>query len=447
MGTTPGVRAVASGTGTYRLLEPRQKYTNAFCSEDEIRIADHLRSFVDRELMPYRHDLEGGWHRDEALARATVHRLYAKLVDFGVTRTNLPVKYGGLGYSPIVRQMINEELSRADMGLGTLVGKIPWIVSILLAAGREDLLDMLAPRIGGSECWTACVCMTEPSGGVNVEDPQQGFRTVRVEAREDGEDWILNGHKQWPGPSGKPSRFVSEHMHGHLGYFTVATTVPGRHREDVGIFYVPGDHPGLAFSEPYKKMGLCWADSNSDIWYRDVRVPRAHRIDTRPGQAAEIIYGFMIGLGRLSGAARLVGLAEAVLEIVLESTRHRSIAGVPMRERSLFAGILGEIFRAIEIARQYYLSITWQVMHGDVYGKPWSPPMMAKFSAAHSCAGDAAELAVNKGMELMGAAGYAYESHLEKYMRDYKILKMAPGGAQRDLLEIAQGLYGPFEWT
>jgi len=50
-------------------------------------------------------------------------------------------------------------------------------------------------------------------------------------------------------------------------------------------------------------------------------------------------------------------------------------------------------------------------------------------------------------MELMGAAGYAYESQVEKYMRDYKILKTAPGGAQRDLLEIAQGLYGPYRWT
>ena len=125
MNARPELPRDAASTQIYRLLEPRQKYIGAFCTDDEIRIAEHLRVFVDRELMPYRHDLEGGWHRDEQLARDTVHRLYAKLVDFGVTRTNLPVKFGGLGYSPIVRQMINEELSRSDMGLGTLAGKIP----------------------------------------------------------------------------------------------------------------------------------------------------------------------------------------------------------------------------------------------------------------------------------------------------------------------------------
>ena len=46
----------------------------------------------------------------------------------------------------------------------------------------------------------------------------------------------------------------------------------------------------------------------------------------------------------------------------------------------------------------------------------------------------------------MGSYGYAYESHLEKYMRDYKIVQMWLGGAQRDRLDIAQGLYGPFTW-
>jgi alkylation response protein AidB-like acyl-CoA dehydrogenase len=50
-------------------------------------------------------------------------------------------------------------------------------------------------------------------------------------------------------------------------------------------------------------------------------------------------------------------------------------------------------------------------------------------------------------MQLMGSAGYAYESHLEKYMRDYKIVQLWLGGAERDKLDIAQGLYGPFKWA
>ena len=85
-------------------------------------------------------------------------------------------------------------------------------------------------------------------------------------------------------------------------------------------------------------------------------------------------------------------------------------------------------------------------MHPEIYGYPWEAHMKAKFSSARSFAGDTAEMVTNRGMQLMGSAGYAYESHIEKYMRDYKIVQMWLGGAERDRLDIAQGLYGPFKW-
>lgn len=444
---SPTATPADTGTDFYPLLEPAQKYTRAFCTEEEVAIAAHIRDFVTRELMPHRHALEGGWHRDEALAKDTLHRLYAKLVDLGVTRTNLPEKFGGLAWSPVVRQMINEELSRADIGLATMVGKIHWIVSVMAAAGREDLLEEFAPRIVGSESWTACVAITEPAGGANVEDPALEFRTVKTRAREDGDDYVIDGHKLWPGPAGQAQDFRSSHLTGHLGYWVVASTDPARGAEGIGVFHVPADAPGLEFSKPYEKMGFSWTEKNTDIWFNGVRIPRRYRIDTRPGQGAELINGYIIGFGRLAGAARLVGLSEAVLEIALNWTRHRIIAGTPMRERSLFATLLAEMYRAIDLSRQYYLSTTWQATRPELYGKPWSREMKARFSCARSQAGDTAQLVCNRAMELMGAAGYAYESHVEKYLRDYKIVQMWLGGAQRDRLDIAQGLFGPFKWA
>jgi alkylation response protein AidB-like acyl-CoA dehydrogenase len=273
------------------------------------------------------------------------------------------------------------------------------------------------------------------------------FRTIKTIARVDGDEYVIHGHKLWPGPAGPAERFRSQHLKVHLGYWTVATTDPARGPEGVGLFFVPPDAPGLSFSKPYEKMGFSWTDENVDIWYEDVRIPSRYRIDTAPGEGARIVAGYVIGLGRLAGAARLTGLSQAVLEIVLEWSKQREIVGVPMRERSLFATILAEMWRAIDLSRQYYLSVTWQVAHPEIYGPPWSPQMIAKFSAARSFAGDTAEMVTNRAMELMGSLGYAYESHVEKYMRDFKIVKMWLGGAQRDRLDIAQGLYGPFKWA
>ena len=430
----------------YKLLDPRFKYTRAFCTEEEVQMAETIRQFVNKEIMPRRHDLEGGWYRDEELATVTQHELYKKMVDLGVTKSNLPDTYGGLGLTPVVRQMVNEELSRGDIGLATMVGKIHWIVSFMLAAGRDDLLKEFAPRIVGDQSYTACVAITEPAGGANLEDPAQEFRTIRTIAKEDGGDWVINGHKIWPGPSGPLERFQSSQMDGHLGYWTVCSTDPDLGPDGVALIHIPPDAKGMEFSKPYEKMGFCWADDNVDIYFDNVRVPKRFRIDTEPGQGAHLVKGYVIGLGRLAGAARLTGLSQAALEIVLNSAKHREIVGTPMRERSLFANHLAEMFRYIDLARQYYLSVTWQVSHPELYGKHWSAEMIAKYSAARSFAGDCARFVCNVGMEMMGSYGYAYEFNLEKYMRDYKIVQMWLGGAHRDRLDIAQGLYGPFKW-
>lgn len=430
----------------YKLLSPEFKYTKAFCDDEEIMMAKTIRDFVNKEIMPRRHDLEGGWHRDEKLAIETLQDIYSKLVKLGVTKSNLPEKYGGAGLGGVVRQMINEELARGDIGVATLVGKMHWIVSIMLAAGRDDLLKEFSDRIATNDPYIACVAITEPTGGANVEDQAQEFKTVRTIVKEDGGDYIIKGHKIWPGPGGPFEHFMSKTLKGHLGYWTVATFDPDSGRDGATVIYVPPDAKGLSFSNPFEKMGFVWTEENVEIFYDNVRVPKRYRIDTKPGEGANIIEGYIIGLGRLAGAARLTGLSQAILEIVLEFTENREIVGKPVRERSMFAGIIAEMFRAIDIARQYYLSTTWQVAHPEIYGEPHSKEMFAKFSSARSFAGDTAKLVANSGMELMGSYGYSYEYHVEKYMRDYKIVQMWLGGAQRDRLDIAQGLYGPFKW-
>lgn len=431
----------------YVLLTTRQKYPDIYCNDEEIMLAENIKKFVDKEVMPKRHDLEGGWHHDEELGIETLHRLYSQLVDLGVTKTNLPEKFGGLEFRPTARQIVNEELSRGDIGLATMIGKIHWIVSIMLGAKREDLLEEFAPRIIGQDSWTACLAITEPAGGANLEDPAFEGRSIRTIAKKDGDSYIIKGHKIWPGPAGWANRFQSKHLKGHMGYWTIATTDPSKGNDGIGIFYVPAEIEGLSFSNPYEKMGMVWSDENVEIWYDNVKIPARYRIDTQPGEGAKLTKGFVIGLGRLAGAARLTGLSQAVLEIVLDYTQKREIAGTPVRERSLFAGMLAEMYRAIELSRQYYLATTWMVTKPDIYGYPWEPHMLARFSSARSFAGDTAEMVTNRAMELMGSYGYAYEFHVEKYMRDFKIVKLWLGGPQRDRLDIAQGLYGPFKWA
>jgi alkylation response protein AidB-like acyl-CoA dehydrogenase len=443
-----------SAKSRYPLLEPEYKYPKSVCTDEEIMVAKSIREFADKEILPKRHDLEGGWHRDETLAHKTLYELYYKVHKLGLTTTILPEEYGGPGYSPVVRNMINEELSRGNIGLATLVGKVHWMVSFIYnrAAIRKDLMEEFVPKITGETPYVICVNITEPEGGANLEDPAFEFRTIRTIAKPEGDYWVINGSKIWPGPGGdyeyfeKWRRMWPQWVKGHIGYWTVVTSDPTKGREAAGMVYVPADAKGLTFSKPYQKLGFCWEDENVEVYYENVKVPRKYRVDTKPGDGYKILTAYVIGLGRLAGASRLTGLSTAALEIALEWTKDRQIAGVPVRNRSAFAMLIAEMFRAVDLSRMYYLTVTWMVMHPELYGDHWSPQMMARYSAARSFAGDTAMFVTNKAMELMGSYGYAYDYNIEKYYRDFKIVQMWLGGAQRDRLDIAQGLYGPFKW-
>ena len=242
---------------TYPTFEPKRVYTQAFCTPDDIVLAEAVRGFVNKEIMPRRHDLEGGWHRDEKLALDTVNHLYRGLTELGLAQLGVPEAYGGLSASPFARLIVSEEISRGDIGLATMVSKIYWATSIMMAGRRTDLMQEFAPRIV-TEPWTTAVCITEPDGGCNIEDPAFAFRTIRTVARRDGDDYVINGHKIWPGPGGQPDHFSGADLKGHLGYWVVASTDPALGPDGVGIFFVPPDAVGLGLSAPYQKMGMSW---------------------------------------------------------------------------------------------------------------------------------------------------------------------------------------------
>lgn len=433
----------------YRMLDPQFKYPRAFCGDEEIMMAETTRKWVNKELMPFRHEIEGGWHKDEELGHETIWRLYKKMHnDLGVQKSNYPIKFGGLEQPPLSRIMLAEELSRGDYAFGTIVGKIHWAVVFMLIAKRDDLLEEFAPMITGEGVYTPCICITEPTGGANTEDVALEGRSIRTIATLDGDEYVINGHKIWPGDSGPPEFFEKmKDLTGHMGYYIVGTTDPAKGEEGIGVFYCPPDAKGLSFSEPFEKMGQAFTDINREIFFDEVRIPKRYRIDTKPGEGANIVHAAMVGFGKLTTAARLCGVASAALEIVLDFTKHREIVGKPARERSLIAAQIGEMFAKLDAVRSYYMATAWMTAHPDIYGPPWSREMGAKYASCRLVATDMTNYVINRGMDLMGAYGYSYEFNIEKYLRDYRIAQVWLGGYGRDRIDICQGLYGPFKWA
>jgi alkylation response protein AidB-like acyl-CoA dehydrogenase len=238
---------------------------------------------------------------------------------------------------------------------------------------------------------------------------------------------VINGSKRWPGGAG-----IAE------VYGVLCTTDPSLGEEGVALIYVPNGLPGLTFGKPENKMGMRYSDVNADIYLDNVRVPKEYRL-AGPGEDWKL-FRAALSWGRLSSAGFAVGNAQAVLEIVIDYTANRFYKGKAVREHSLQAAMIADMAIGIESARAYYLSVA-SMFDRKEFGDPGEPFLMGKASGAKVYACDIAEMVCNRAMELMGAYGYTKEYHVEKYLRDFKIIQLWEGGGQLGRLEAAMSYY------
>ena len=424
---------------SYSMCRPTSKYSGIFIDEEEMAMLETVVKFVEKEIFPKRLDLEGGWHREEKLAEDTLDDLYAKLVALGYQKVGVPEAYGGLGVSTALRLALNEELSRGDVGFAFHAAKAHAVLGPFLATRNEEMVKYYAEKLVSDDCWTAALMISEPQGGVNIEDPALKGKAIRTKAVPKRDGYLLNGHKIWAGPAGPADIFQREKLKGHLGYSVVATLDPEAGDEGIVVFHVPADAPGMTFSKPIQKMGMCFTDRNTEVWLENVFVPE----ELRTG-GVEIMRS-RLTTGRLGLAARCVGVAQAGFEIALEFMKHREIAGKPVREHSLFAAQLGEIASEIQASRAHYLYVASMLDNPEKYGSKWSDAMIGRASAARLTAGRMVLNALSKIMEFMGGYGYSFEYQIEKYYRDVKIVTQGLGGPQRDPLDTIRSYY-TFDW-
>jgi len=186
------------------------------------------------------------------------------------------------------------------------------------------------------------------------------------------------------------------------------------------------------------------SDRNCDIYFDDVRVPLSYRADG-PGKDADYLKDNITN-GRLGSAAAALGCAKGAFEECLRYTGERIVAGKPIREHSIAAGILADMLTGIESARALIFSIALMYDRPDEYGSPHSDSMLSYTSMAKNHASDVAVSVTNKAMELMGSYGYIRDYHVEKYWRDVKEIQLWLGGVQLGQFDVVRGLY-PYKVT
>jgi alkylation response protein AidB-like acyl-CoA dehydrogenase len=403
-------------------IEEGTMFLKELLTEEDKAFRELLRKFVDNEIIPKRLELEEN--------QSIVEEILQKLTDLGLLRMGFPKEVGGEGenISPFYHTIISEELARGDAGISMMIGQSAGIhLGGAIASGNKAVMKRFIPIYCGDKFARSCFSMSEPASGCDIENADMQCRTIQTIAKLDSDEWVINGSKVWPANAGQAEM-----------YLTVCSTDPNLGEEGMAIIFVPKDAPGLSFGKPEQKMGFRTIQ-NATVYYDDVRVSKEYRL-AGPGTDAKFFWAGL-AMTKIHSAMLSLGIAQGAFEKVLVYTGTRKGGGKAINQHTIAAGILAEMAVKLELSRAAVYNIEWMLHHPEIYGPAFSKEMISKCNIVKVFTADAAVWIANKGMELMGAAGYSKEYTLEKDLRDAKACQLWLGGQQVSKYDIAKGYY------
>ena len=377
-------------------------------TEEQLAIRDIARTIAEKELRP----VAAEYDRTGEFPWPVVK----KMAEVDLFRTFVPEAYEGMdGGTPTMNLvLVTEELSKACGGIalalaGTALGAMP----ILLGASDEQKSRFLPDIAAGKRL--AAFALTEPDAGSDAGG-------IRCTAIRDGDDYVLNGTKQWITNGGEAEI-----------YTVLALTNPAKGPRGASMLIVEKGTPGFTFGKKEDKLGIR-ASATRELHFEDCRVPVANLLG-REG-AGFITAMRTFDASRPGVGAQALGIAQGALDLAVAYACERRQFGSPI---SAFQGLrfsLAQMATEVEAARALIYATA---RHID--GKPKERPTM--YSAMSKLfASDVAVRVTIDALQVFGGYGYMRDYPIEKYMRDAKITQIYEGTNQIQREEISKILIG-----
>lgn len=359
-------------------------------------LIDTVKRFVDREVRPTARALE---HADEY-----PHALVARMIELGLFGLGVPADFDGLGLDYETYARIFEELSRGWMSLAGVIGTHGIVCYVVREFGtdaqkRRWLPSLAAARLRGG------LALTEPQGGSDVAN-------LQTRARRDGDDWILDGHKQFITNTHEGNAFLVVARTGGAGASGLSAFVVEKERVAAGT--IPNS---LIEGKPLKKLGYKGVKTSS-LTLDGCRVDGDALVGGVEGRGfAQVMSGLEVG--RINVAARAVGVARAALEDSLAYAQERQTFGRAIVEHQAIAHKLADMATGVAAARELYLAAARKKDAGE---RADLEAAMAKLFASEMCA-----RATLDAIEIHGGYGYTDELDVERYYRDAPLFCVGEG--------------------
>jgi butyryl-CoA dehydrogenase len=362
-------------------------------SEEQQLLQKTARDFADRQVAPQARtlDRESRWPGE----------LVAQMGELGLMGIAVPDQYGGADFDNVAYVLAMEEVSRADASVGVIMSVNNSLVcDPLLKFGNEDQKkEWLTPLASGK--MLGCFGLTEPASGSDAAH----METV---AERDGDDWVLNGSKNWitNGPHADVIVVFAAHDRSAGAKGTTA-------------FIVPTDTPGFTRNPPDEKLGIHAAHSCT-VYFENCRVP-ARQMLGEPGMGFKIAMSTLDG-GRIGIASQALGIARAAYEKALAYSKERKAFGTLLSEKQAIQFKLADMVTQIDAAR--LLAFRAAAMK-DKGVRHTSESAVAKLFAS-----EMATKVTHQAIQVFGGQGYSKEYDLERHYRDARITEIYEGTSE-----------------
>ncbi len=377
-------------------------------TEQQLEIQRAIEALCKRFDADYwrRKDEEGGFPHD----------FHAAMAQAGWLGIAMPAEVGGAGLGITEAAIMMRTVSASGAGLSgasaihmNIFGLHP-VVVFGTQAQRERFLP---PLIAGRD--KACFGVTEPNTGLN---------TLKLKTRAElrGDRYVVNGQKIWISTAQVASKI--------LLLARTADPDPKAPSRGLTLFYTDLDRSKVEVRE-IAKHGRKAVDSNQ-LFIDGLEIPVENRIGEEGRGFEYILHG--MNPERVLIASEAVGLGRVALERAARYANERIVFDRPIGKNQGIQHPLAERWCELEAADLMVMRAAWLYDQGK--------PCGAEANAAKFLAGEAGFRACETAVLTHGGMGYSKEFHVERYLREVMLCRIAPISIQMVLNFIGEKVLG-----
>ena len=374
---------------------------------------DAIRDAIKKVCEPFtddywlKRDQQGGFPHD----------FYQAMADGGWMGICIPEAYGGSGLGITEAAIMASTIAESGAGMSGASAvhiNIFGLNPVVVFGTEEQKNRMLRPMAEGRE--KACFAVTEPNTGLNTTQ----LKTLAI--RKD-DRYIVNGQKVWISTAQVADKIL-----------LLARTTPledvKKPTQGLSLFYTDFDRNKISVHE-IEKMGRKAVDSN-ELFIDGLEIPLEDRIGEEGKGFEYILHG--MNPERILIAGEAIGLGRVALNKATDYAKERIVFNRPIGQNQGIQHPLAVCWSELEAAWLMVMSAAWQYDNNQ--------PCGAAANAAKYLAGEAGFHTCETAVMTHGGFGYAKEYHVERYLRESMIPRIAPVSPQLALCYIAERVLG-----